>query len=235
MVLLLGLWLATALAVGLNVLPGPFQVAESLWELLSSGRFLEPLGRSLGRVTLGFMLGFAVAVAYGIAAARSRRFDRATTLSSLVLLFSPTLVVIFAGILILGTNNLAAVIIAGLLVFPELGVYIRDVMRDVDQDMISMADSFKVKRLDIVTGIYLPYLIPPMLAATRMGFAHAWKIVFLAEAFGLSGGLGFQVRQSYGIFDLSAVIAWLAIFITVVLVLEQFLRIIERRVVRWEH
>lgn len=232
--ILLGLWTALAFAVGRDVLPGPDQAAVSLWQLVVSGEFLVPLGRSLFRVILGFLLGFAVGVGYGIAAARSRWFERTTTLLSLTILFAPTLVVIFVGILLLGSNNVTAVLVAGLLGFPSLGVYIRGVMRDVDPDILSMADSFRVGRLDKMTGIYLPYLFPPMLAATRMGFAHAWKIVFLAEAFGLSGGLGFEVRQSYGIYDLSAVIAWLMIFIFVVLGLEQFLRFVERRVILWQ-
>jgi ABC-type nitrate/sulfonate/bicarbonate transport system permease component len=234
LLLLLGVWMLLASIVGRDVLPGPPEAAESLWELLSSGRFLEPLGRSFVRVVLGFLLGFAVGVGYGIAAARSRRFERATLLLTLSLLFAPTLVVIFVGILLLGSNNAAAVLIAGLLIFPELAIYITSVMRDMDQDIVAMADAFKVKTLDRVTGIYLPFLVPPMLSATRMGFAHAWKIVFLAEAFGLSGGLGFEVRQSYGIYDLSSVIAWLAIFIIVVLALEQLLRRVEHRFVRWQ-
>ena len=50
-------------------------------------------------------------IAYGIAAARSRRFDEITTAGFNVLLFAPTLVIVFVGLLMLGYSGSWAVIL----------------------------------------------------------------------------------------------------------------------------
>jgi NitT/TauT family transport system permease protein len=83
-------------------------------------------------------------------------------------------------------------------------------------------------------GIYLPYLIPPMLAATRIGISNSWKVVLLVEVFGLSGGLGFEIRRAYFIYNLPLLFSWLVAIVIVLLVLEQLLRGSERALVRWQ-
>jgi ABC-type nitrate/sulfonate/bicarbonate transport system permease component len=233
-VLLVLAWAAIAALAGTAVMPGPLDVVPDFFMLLTTWRFVDPLLSSLGRVTAGFALGFVLGLAYGIVAARSDRFANASSLLFLGALFAPTLVVIFVGLMLLGVSNLAVTLITGLIVFPAIGVYIRDVVRDLDEDLLRMAQSFKVKAADKVRGIYLPYLIPPMLSAGRTGYSHAWKIVVLAEVFGLPGGLGFEIRRAYSVFNLPRLLAWLIIFILALLLIEQALRIAERRIVKWQ-
>jgi NitT/TauT family transport system permease protein len=81
--------------------------------------------------------------------------------------------------------------------------------------------------------LYLPYLIPPMLAAARIGFSLSWKVILLSEVFGFPGGLGFQIRINYTVYDLTKLLAWLGIFVIALLVIEQLIRATERAVVRW--
>ena len=98
----------------------------------------------------------------------------------------------------------------------------------------SMADSFRVGGRQRIRDVYLPYLVPPMLAAARIGFSMSWKVVLLSEVFGFPGGLGFQIRINYTVYNLTALLAWLAIFVLALLVIEQGLRLTERRLVRWQ-
>ena len=117
--------------------------------------------------------------------------------------------------------------------FPGLGAHFREVARSVDPDLLVMARSYRVGPLHRLTGIYLPFLIPAMLAATRIGFTNAWKIVLLSEVFGFPGGLGFELREAYNIFNLPRLLAWLVIFVVSLLLIEQVLRLAERRIVKW--
>lgn len=231
---LIAAWFVVAELVGTRILPGPLQVGPPLWDLVQSGDFVGPLTRSLIRVVLGFSLAFSIGLAYGIVAGASERIAYASSALMNVFLFAPTLVVIFLGIIMLGATDLTAVLVTGFLVSPGIGVYIRSVVQALDRDVLQMADSYKIATIDRIKGIYLPYLIPPMLAATRTGISHAWKIVLLTEVFGLSGGVGFEIRQTYFIYNLPLLMSWLAVFIIVLLSLEQLLRAGERAVVRWQ-
>ena len=97
-----------------------------------------------------------------------------------------------------------------------------------------MADSYRAGRVQRIRDVYLPYLVPPILAAARIGFSMSWKVILLSEVFGFSGGLGFQIRINYGIYDLVSLLAWLSIFVIALLAIEQLIRITERRVVKWQ-
>jgi ABC-type nitrate/sulfonate/bicarbonate transport system permease component len=173
-------------------------------------------------------------IVLGIAVAKIRWFDLAFTPLLDIILFAPTLVVIFLGIAIIGTQLLAIAVITTLAVAPNVAIYMRDVMRDFDPEIAAMADSYRASRVQRIRDVYLPYLVPPILAAARIGFSMSWKVILLSEVFGFSGGLGFQIRINYGIYDLVSLLAWLSIFVIALLAIEQLIRITERRVVKWQ-
>jgi NitT/TauT family transport system permease protein len=234
LVAVLVVWALLAIAIGDNVLPGPIEVAPELGEIVASGRFLGPLVESLTRTAVGFTVGFLVGFAIGLAMAKVPWFSVASTPLTNVVLFAPTLVVIYLGIAIVGTNLLSIAIITCLAVAPNVAIYMRDVMGDFDPDLSSMADSFRVPARQRIVHLYLPYLIPPILAVARIGFSMAWKVTMLSEVFGFAGGLGFQIRINYGIYNLTALLAWLAVFVIALLLIEQLIRGTEKALVRWQ-
>lgn len=234
LVAIIAVWALLALVVGSYALPGPQDVVGILGSWLVSGRFIEPLTGSMTRSLAGFVLAFAIGVPYGIFAARSAGFYATTSLLLNIVLFVPTLVVVFAGLAVLGfTSPVAVPVITGIVVAPSIGVYVRDAMRDVDDDILVMAESFKATTMQRVRDVYLPHLTPALLGASRIGFTFTWKVVMLCEVFGFPGGLGFQVRTSFTTYNMPALVAWLVIFVAALLVVEQFIRWTEKRVVRW--
>jgi NitT/TauT family transport system permease protein len=226
-------WGIVSAVIGTRVLPGPIQVGPALAHLLTSGEFLEPLVQSLGRTAVGFVVGFVVGVGIGIGAAKSPWFALTATPLLNVVLFAPTLVVIFLGVAILGTSLVSIAVITAIAVAPNVAIYMRDVMRDFDPELVDMSDSFRVPTAQRVRDLYLPYLVPAMLAAARIGFSMSWKVIMLSEVFGFPGGLGFKIRINYTVYDLTTLLAWLSIFVVALLLIEQLLRISERRLVPW--
>ncbi|MGH3504034.1 MAG: ABC transporter permease [Nocardioidaceae bacterium] len=232
--LLLGGWSVVAAAIGTDIVPAPWNVYDSLAQLISSGFFAAPLAKTLYRTLICFLCGIGFALLYGIAAARSPWFNRLSRGLFIVVLFAPSLVIIFIVLAIFSTHMvLALALIAAAAVSPALAVYVRDAMTALDHDILSMADSYHVGVVQRARHIYLPHLIPTLLTVSRVGFTHSWKMVMLAEIFGLPGGLGFFLRSSYTAYDLPQVLSWLVIFVTVLLAIEQGLRYGEGRLVKW--
>ncbi len=230
---LVATWAVASIAIGPKILPGPGEVFPRFADLVTTAKFVGPLVESMSRTVVGFGVGFVGGVAYGIAAAKLPWLARAGSIPFNILLFAPTLVIIFLLLVMFGPALPTIALIAGLVVGPNVAVFMRDVMGDIDQEILGMADSFKVSSHRRVLDIYLPYLVPTMLAATRIGFSMAWKVVMLSEVFGFPGGLGFQVRISYTAYDLPLLLAWLSIFILALLLVEQLIRGGERTFVKW--
>lgn len=233
-IVILLLWTGLAVLIGDGVLPSPVEVIDPLSRIVPTGDFIGPLSKTLGRTAAGFALGFVSGITAGIAIAKVRWVRMTTPILLDALLFAPTLVVIFLGVVMMGTTLVSVAVITALVVGPTVAVYMREVMRDLDPDVILMADSYHVGTAQRVRDVFLPYLIPPMLAAGRIGFSMSWKVVFLSEVFGLPGGLGYQVRITYTIYDLGMLLAWLVVFITTLLLIEQLIRALEKSIVKWK-
>ncbi len=227
-------WEIAARLVGLgDTYPPPSRVAPDFLELFTDGDVWGPLSSTLQRTVSGFAVAFAIGIAYGILTHVSPRFDDYSRGLFNISMFAPTLIVIFVGLVMIGRNFIAVVIIVALCIFAEIGTYMRDAFRNFDADMVSMSKSYKVATRQRVREMYLPFLIPPMLATSRIGFTLAWKITFLCEVFGFPEGVGWEVRSSYRIYDMPLLLAWLTVFIVTLLLIEQLIRSIERAVVKW--
>jgi ABC-type nitrate/sulfonate/bicarbonate transport system permease component len=227
-------WEIAARAVGLgDTYPPPSRVAPDFIELFREGDVYGPLFGTVLRTACGFALAFVAGIAYGILTYASPRFDDYTRGLFNISLFSPTLIVIFLGIVMIGRTFLAVVIIIALCIFAEIGTYMRDAFRSFDGEILAMSSSYKVGTRQRVREMYLPFLIPPMLATSRIGFTLAWKIAVLCEVFGFPEGIGWEIRSSYRVYDMPMLLAWLTVFIVTLLLIEQLIRATERAVVKW--
>jgi NitT/TauT family transport system permease protein len=239
LIALLIIWQLFATAIGAfgghNIIPGPIETTPEFLRILGAGGYTTPLVETLSRTAIGFLTAFTAGTAIGIATAQARSVRILTGPSMSVLLFAPTLVLIYLGTSMIGVGYTTIAIIAGLVVSPNVAIYMRDVMRDFDPDIASMSDSYRVPTRQRVLEVYIPYLIPPILAAARIAFSQSWKIVMLTEVFGMPGGLGFAVRSAYTMFDLDRMMSFLIVFIVALLVIEQGIRFAEHRIVKWQN
>ncbi|MDP2931304.1 MAG: ABC transporter permease subunit [Chloroflexota bacterium] len=233
LVLLVAVWEGLSLVVG-RLVPSPVAVFPVAWNMITSGSFADPLFTSLYRLLFGFGLALALGLAFGIASAQVEKLGIAAGALFTTIMTTPSLVIIFVAMLILGQTDSTIVLIVGLIVFPFVAVPMRDAMKDLDQDILGMSKSFKVTTRRKLIDVYIPYLVPPILAASRIGFSLSWKIVVLSEVFGFTTGVGWKISLAYFQYDLVALMAWLVIFVVIILVIEQVIREGERRVVKWK-
>jgi ABC-type nitrate/sulfonate/bicarbonate transport system permease component len=235
---LLGIWALFSLLIGTfgghSIVPGPLDTAPELAKLLAGGKFVTPLLETLSRTAVGFVTAFVAGLSIGLATAKLPTFKAITAQSMNVLLFAPTLVLIYLGTSMIGVGYVTVAIIAGLVVAPNVSIYMRDVMADFDQELADMADSYRATTRQRIFDVYIPYLVPPILAASRICFSQSWKVVMLMEVFGMPGGLGYQIRSSYYVFDLPRMMAYLVVFIVALLLIEQLIRFVEHRIVKWQ-
>ncbi len=233
LIVLLLIWTVASLYIGPDIFPPPVKVLPKSFELVISGDFMAPLYSSFSRMALGFLLALSVGTGIGIAASQKSMAESMSSLWFPILMSTPSLVIIFTAIMILGISQLTVILVVGFIVFPFIAVDVRDCMKDLDPELLEMADSFRASTIQKVKDIFIPYLVPPLLASSRIGFSLAWKIVVLSEVFGFSTGIGYLIKLKYLQYDLRMLMAWLIIFLVVVIIIEQFLIILEKRITRW--
>lgn len=232
--LLLVIWQALAMAFPSRLFPTPIAVAVELWDLTLHGKLLADLGKTLLRAITAFVIAMAIGVAIGIVLGRVRWADRLFSSWVVVGLNLPAIVIAIALYIWLGLTETALIVAVVLNKIPLVIVNIREGVRSFSRDYDELAAAFRMPLGRRLRLIFVPQLMPFVLAAARTGLSLIWKIVLVFEVLGSDGGVGFRVSVFFQFFDIKGLLAYTVAFILVVLAFEYLvMRPIERRVLRW--
>ena len=232
--LLLVIWQVLAMAFPSRLFPTPIAVAVELWDLTLHGKLLADLGKTLLRAITAFVIAMAIGVAIGIVLGRVRWADRLFSSWVVVGLNLPAIVIAIALYIWLGLTETALIVAVVLNKIPLVIVNIREGVRSFSRDYDELAAAFRMPLGRRLRLIFVPQLMPFVLAAARTGLSLIWKIVLVFEVLGSDGGVGFRVSVFFQFFDITGLLAYTVAFILVVLAFEYLvMRPIERRVLRW--
>ncbi|MBI2369686.1 MAG: ABC transporter permease [Deltaproteobacteria bacterium] len=227
-------WWVVSLFFPPNFIPGPHRVLAEVWKILSSGEFFFHMAHTLKRVIVGFVWAFLVSVVIGMLMGVNRVVEQFFEVEVLVGLTIPGLAWAMIALMWFGIRDMAAIFAIFIIVLPMITVNMWEGTKALDRELIEMAVAFKASRRMVVRDVVIPQLVPYLFAATRFGFALAWKVVVLSEMLGLSNGIGFMVNYSFGLFNMDGVLAWTLAFTMIMIVMEYGLvKVMERRVTRW--
>ena len=82
--------------------------------------------------------------------------------------------------------------------------------------------------------IFVPQLMPFVLAAARTGLSLIWKIVLVFEVLGSDGGVGFRINVLFQFFDITGILAVTASFVAIVVAFDYLvLRPLDQRMEKW--
>lgn len=217
-----------------RLFPTPIAVAVELWDLTLHGKLLADLGKTLLRAVTAFLIAMTIGTAIGIVLGRVRWADRLFASWVVVGLNLPAIVIAIALYIWLGLTEAALITAVVLNKIPLVIVNIREGVRSFSRDYDELAAAFRMPLSRRLRLIFVPQLMPFVLAAARTGLSLIWKIVLVFEVLGSDGGVGFRVSVFFQFFDITGLLAYTVAFILVVLAFEYLvMRPIERRVLRW--
>ena len=217
-----------------RLFPSPIAVAGELWMLAIQGKLVSDLGKTLMRASLAFGIAMALGTALGILLGRRRWLDRLLSSWLLVGLNLPAIVVAIVLYIWLGLTEVALVSAVVINKVPLVIATIREGVRSFSPDYDELAKALRLSRRRQLRLIFLPQLMPFVLAAARTGLSLIWKIVLVFEVLGSDGGVGYRISVMFQFFDITGILAYTSAFIIVVLGFEYaLLRPLERKVLAW--
>ena len=238
-VLLLLWWIAAKLMHDPDVLPGPGVIALTIAEDFADP---GPTGHSatfhvaltLARIFAAFAASMLAGIAIGLAMGRSRLVEGALLAVIPLMLTIPTILMVFLAVMWFGFSEAGGLIAVIAVVTPYVAVNIFEGAKATDKSLIDMGVAFKAQNPLLIRKVYLPQLMPYIFSAFRYAFGMTWKIVALAETFGLKFGIGYMFFFWFEQFNMNQVLAWIVMFVVVMLVLEHgiFARL-ESRAFAW--
>src|SRR5262249_30474014 len=234
LVLLVGAGFLGAGLAGERMLPAPTMVLMAIMPEARSAALFIPLGATLVRVALAFMLAMVVGTAIGLLMGRHVLADRLGDPWLVVLLNLPALVIIVLAYIWGGLTETAAILAVAIHKVPNAILTIRDGARALDPALDDVVRVFAISRWKALRHVVIPQLAPYVAAASRSGLSLVWKIVLVVELLGRPNGVGFEIGVAFQLFDVTRILAYALAFVLVVLAIEILLvQPLERRASRW--
>jgi NitT/TauT family transport system permease protein len=232
--LLLVLWQLLAMIMAHRLFPTPIEVAAEIWRLATAGNLLSDMARTLTRATIAFAVAMLLGTAIGIALGRARLADGLFSAWLTVGLNLPAIVVAIVLYIWLGLTEFALILAVVINKMPLVIATVREGVRSFSPEYDELARALRWPLARRLRLVFLPQLMPYLLAAARTGLSLIWKIVLVFEVLGSDGGVGYRVSVMFQFFDMPGILAYTTAFILVVFVLDALvMRPLETRVLRW--
>ena len=218
-------WFAAIMMEDVEVLPGPGLITTSILTILSD---LGPEGKTayfhmgvtLARTFVAFGAAMLAGIGIGLTMGLRKTFEHSLMALIPLLLTMPTILMVFLAVLWFGFTEVGSIVAVVAVVTPFVSVNMFEGTKAMDKSLIDMAKTFKANNRMLVQKVYVPQLLPYIFSAFRFGFGMTWKIVALAETFGIKFGIGYMFFFWFEQFSMEQVLAWVVLFVILMLILE---------------
>lgn len=226
------LWEVTARLVNAPILPGP----GAVFRLAVSGtepQFLTHVWISTRRVIISLVIALLAGVPLGLFLGRRGDVDR--VVGPFVYLTYPIPKIVLLPIILtfLGLGDSSRVLLITLTVFYQVLVTTRDAVRSLDSAAILSLSSLGGGEWDLYRHVLFPASLPKIFTALRISVGTAIAVLFFAESFATTSGLGYLIMDAWGRANYEAMFLGIVAMSLLGLALYLGIEWLEKRVCRW--
>lgn len=207
LILLLALWHVAATMFEKPYLPTPAQVVAELHKSFISGVLVENTLITLRRVVTALLLALTLGLLSGLLASRTIIGSR--VLRPLILATYPiphvTLIPILIWILGVEWSKIAVI---SIITYYPIAISTMEWATRTPREYEDLVKSMGGSKLHLIIYVVIPYIIPGLLTGLRIAVSTAYAVVFIAESFVLTGGLGALIEDSWHRLNYPAVYAY---------------------------
>ena len=186
------IWQILAMLLNRTVFPPPTEVLVVLFQLI-----LQDLGRhflvSAWRVVAAIVLAVLIAVPIGLGLGQTPALNR--LFSPLIYIAHPIPKIVFLPVILIlfGAGDSSKIFIIGIILFFQILVVVRDEAAQLRPELLLSVRSIGAGRRALFRFVYLPATIPAVLTALRISVGTAVAVLFFAESFATTSGLGYYI------------------------------------------
>jgi NitT/TauT family transport system permease protein len=217
-----------------DFIPALGEVAEAVPDFLTEEDIWADIGPSLMRVLGGLAVGLALGASAAYLMARGRFWGQVVARYVDLAIGLPSTIVALLALFMFKRSETGVYLVVALACFPFFALTLKQGFAAADRRLTDMAEVYRFGAGRRLRHVLIPHLVPYTLSSIRNEYAHAWRVVVLAEIFAVNSGIGWRFSQAFDHFKLLDVSLWLLTFMVILLGTEYLvLRPIERLALRW--
>ncbi len=217
-----------------SVLPSPSDIVSTFNDKLSDGTLLPSIGISLRRVLIGSSIGIGLAVCMGTLSGLSRLGQDLFDGPMLMLQAMPFPGLVPLLMVWLGIGESIKIGIVAIGSFFPVYINIARGIRGLDPRLRELARTRGVGRWQMIRHIVLPGVLPQFLVGLRFSLAIAWLCLIFGETIAADSGIGYMMMQAETFNETNVIVLGLVIYAILGLLVDQFVRFLEWRLLRWK-
>jgi len=233
LVLFVLLWQAASGYYHPVVLPSPLDVARSAAKLAANGQLWEQGSQSIARGLTGFGLAVIIGVPLGLLIGLSPLISSLLRPLVVGLQVTPLISWLLLAMIWLGFSKVPSFVVF-VTTIPLVIINTIQGVKNIDVQLLQMAAVFRINRSRVFREIYLPQVLPYLLAGIITGLGTTWKAVAMAEFLSVSQGIGAKMAVARINLETSDLFAWTFVLIVLGLVTDRLLTyIVNKKLRHW--
>ena len=209
----------------------PSTISQSLYKIVTSPDFFDHLSTSLFELIVGYTAAGIIAIPLGILMGRSKIVENLLDPYISALNAVPRIALMPLVIMIFGIGLSSKMFLVFLGSFFPILINTFQGVKNIDPLMVDMARTFGAKKLSMVVEVFIPSIMPYLLAGFRIGLSLAFIMVVVGEFFAATQGVGFMIAYEAGRYNVSGILAWVLIISGLTIFLTEIIRYFEKK--RW--
>lgn len=226
--------LADAGVLSPTAAPAPTAIAQTGWHLWQQGVLGSDLEISLlHRALVGLAIGLGLGVVTGVLGGLLRSGEN--LFNGIVQIFNtiPILAILPVMIVWFGIGEKPKILIIAFGAFVPIYLNLFAAIRGVDQRLVEMARTTGAGRWRLVTRVMFPGALPGFLTGLRFALAYSILGLVAAETVNANSGIGFLITDGQTYMQPDQVWVGLVIYAVLGLLADQFVRLLQRVLLRW--
>ncbi|NLJ75879.1 MAG: ABC transporter permease [Peptococcaceae bacterium] len=204
------------------VLPSPLEVARSAVKLTAGGQLWEQGGQTIGRGLAGFSLAVLVGLPLGLFIGLSPLISSLLRPLIVGLQVTPLVSWLLLAMIWLGFSKVPSFVVF-VTTLPLIIINTIEGVRNIDKQLLQVAQVFQINRARLFREIYLPQVLPYLLAGIITALGTTWKAVAMAEFLSVSTGVGARMAVARINLETADLFAWTFVLVGLGLLTDRLL------------
>jgi len=205
------------------LIPSPIQVAKRLSSLIGTTEFWVIVFTSFFRIMKGYILGVIFGAIIAVLTSASKLIYSFLYPALSIIKATPVASFIILALVWLTSAKITA-FMSFLMVLPIVWGNVHTAIKKVDNNLLQMAKIFHFGRVKTIFNIYIPSVMPYLVAACTTSLGLAWKAGIAAEVLAIpKSSIGRQIYNSKIYLETVDLFAWTIVIVIMSIIIEKLL------------
>lgn len=221
-----------------KMVPTPQAVWNAFIDIIQNGyknySLLQHLGASMERLFISFFFAALIAVQFGLASGYNSKIR--AIFEPIIEFYRPLPPLAYYTLLVLwlGIGNESKITLLFLACFAPIYISCVSAVLKIKEDYINSAYTVGASKYQIFIHVILPSCLPDIFVGIRTAVGVAYTTLVAAEMVAAKSGLGWMVLDASNYLRSDIIFVGIIIMGITGILLDQFLRILEKKIVPWK-